>query len=264
MMRTYIVTGSASGVGAAVKSKLETAGHRVIGIDLAGAEVLADLSTPEGRSGAVEAALAASEGSIDAVIACAGISHPVPTTIAVNFYGVIDLLTALQGTLAKSAAPRAVAISSMATLQANDPKLVELCLTADEAQALARAEELAAGSPEDGARIYGSSKRALSRWIRREAVTPAWAGAGIPLNAVAPGIILTPMVAPYMADENAVKYLDSVVPMPLNYHQKPEVVADLAIWLASEENSHCCGQTIYCDGGSDAVLRGDDIWSWAD
>jgi len=263
-MRTYVVTGSASGVGAAVQSKLEAAGHRVIGIDLAGAEVVADLSTPEGRSSAVEAVLNASEGTVDAIIACAGISHPVPQTISVNFYGVVDLLTALQGTLAKSGAPRAVAISSMATLQANDPKLVGLCLTADETQALARAAELAAGGPEEGAKIYGSSKRALSRWIRRESVTPAWAGAGIPLNAVAPGIILTPMVAPYMGNEDAVKYLDSVVPMPLNYHQKPEVVADLAIWLASEENTHCCGQTIYCDGGSDVVLRGDDVWSWAD
>src|SRR5690606_26865474 len=122
-MRTYVVTGSASGVGAAVQSKLEAAGHRVIGIDLAGAEVVADLSTPEGRSSAVEAVLNASEGTVDAIIACAGISHPVPQTISVNFYGVVDLLTALQGTLAKSGAPRAVAISSMATLQANDPKL---------------------------------------------------------------------------------------------------------------------------------------------
>jgi NAD(P)-dependent dehydrogenase (short-subunit alcohol dehydrogenase family) len=55
-----------------------------------------------------------------------------------------------------------------------------------------------------------------------------------------------------------------VAPMPLNSHQGPEVVADLLIWLASEQNSHCAGQTIYCDGGADAVLRGDDVWSWAD
>lgn len=262
-MRTFVITGSASGVGAAARSKLEEQGHRVIGVDMHDADVNADLSTPAGRTGAVERILAAADGKIDAVIACAGIAQPIAATIAVNFYGVTDLLTALLGTLAKSEAPRAVAISSMATLQANDPKLIELCLTADEAKALDRAEELAADAEQSG-KIYGSSKRALSRWIRRESITPGWAGAGIPLNAVAPGIILTPMTAPLMGDENAVKYLDSVVPMPLNYHQKPEVVADLAIWLASVENTHCAGQTIYCDGGSDAVLRGDDVWSWAD
>ena len=34
----------------------------------------------------------------------------------------------------------------------------------------------------------------------------------------------------------------------------------LLAWLASEENSHLAGQTIYCDGGADTTLRGDDIW----
>lgn len=262
-MRTYLVTGSASGVGAAVTDTLRAARHRVVGVDVKDADVVADLGTPEGRAAAVEGTLAATDGTLDAVIACAGISHPVPATVSVNFYGVTELLTALRPTLARSAAPRAVAISSMATLHQNDARLVELMLSSDEAAALARAAELAA-DPQSANLIYASSKRALSRWIRRESVTQEWAGAGIPLNAVAPGIILTPMVAPLMTDEKAIAYLDQVVPMPLNYHQEPQVVADLAIWLASEQNSHCCGQTIYCDGGSDVVLRGEDVWSWAD
>jgi enoyl-[acyl-carrier-protein] reductase (NADH) len=48
--------------------------------------------------------------------------------------------------------------------------------------------------------------------------------------------------------------------MPLNGYLEPENVADLLIWLTSEANSHVTGQTIYIDGGSDAVIRGDDIW----
>ena len=43
--------------------------------------------------------------------------------------------------------------------------------------------------------IYGTTKRALAGWIRRNAPTDEWAGAGIPLNAIAPGVAETPMTA---------------------------------------------------------------------
>jgi hypothetical protein len=33
------------------------------------------------------------------------------------------------------------------------------------------------------------------------------------------------------------------------------------LWLTDPVNTHTTGQTIYCDGGADAVLRGDDIWT---
>jgi enoyl-[acyl-carrier-protein] reductase (NADH) len=51
--------------------------------------------------------------------------------------------------------------------------------------------------------------------------------------------------------------------MPLNYYLEPENVAYLLIWLTSVENTHVTGQTIYIDGGSDVVLRGDNIWDLA-
>ncbi|MGO2937065.1 MAG: short-chain dehydrogenase, partial [Glutamicibacter arilaitensis] len=50
-------------------------------------------------------------------------------------------------------------------------------------------------------------------------------------------------------------------PMPLNYHSEAVVIAKLLLWLTSEENTHVTGQTIYCDGGAEATLRGDDIWA---
>jgi|Tabmets5t2r1_1033131.scaffolds.fasta_scaffold06899_2 nucleoside-diphosphate-sugar epimerase len=52
-MGTIVVTGSASGIGAATKWRLEAAGHRVVGIDVRGADVVADLASPEGRVAAV-------------------------------------------------------------------------------------------------------------------------------------------------------------------------------------------------------------------
>ena len=142
-----------------------------------------------------------------------------------------------------------------------DAELVDLMLAGNEEAAVARAEQLVATGGGAEQLIYGSSKRAISRWVRRECVTDSWAGAGIPLNAVGPGIVKTPMVADMIATEEARAGMDQVVPMPLNHYMEPEVVASLLMWLTSEDNTHVTGQTIYIDGGSDAVLRGDDIWS---
>ncbi len=261
MTRTYIVTGSASGIGAATANILKERGNNVIGVDLRNADVEADLSTPEGRSSAVAKAVELAGGTVDAVIACAGISAPAPITVAVNFFGVTEFLTALAPVLAKSDAPRAAVVSSMASLQPNSPELVDALLAGNEEEALRIGKELADNGPQTGYLNYPSSKRALSRWVRRESITPAFAGAGIPLNAVAPGTVLSAMTRELLATPESRAMVDANVPMPLNGHSEPEVIARLLIWLTSEENTHTTGQTIYTDGGADATLRGDDIWS---
>lgn len=261
MERTYVVTGSASGIGAETAALLRERGNRVIGVDLRNADVVADLSTPAGRVQAAADVTAAAGGTVDGVVAAAGISAPISLTVAVNFFGVTEFLEALQPALAKSAAPRVAVVSSMASLQPNSPELVEALLSGDEAAARAIGDELAAKGPETGYLNYPSSKRALSRWIRREGVTARWAGAGIPLNAIAPGTVLTPMTVELLATEQGRAMVDSHVPMPLNGHSEPIVIARALAWLASEENTHMTGQTIYVDGGADASLRGDDIWS---
>lgn len=263
MSRTFVITGSASGIGQATSDLLRAAGNTVIGIDLRDAEVEADLSTAEGRQAAVNAAIEQSEDRIDAVIASAGLSAATPTTAAVNYFGAIGVLEGLRPTLAASLSPRAAVVSSMSSLQPNDPALVDAMLAGDEATALEISERLAQDEA-TSAQIYASSKRAVSRWVRRESITPQWAGAGIPLNAVAPGIVTTPMTKDYFTTPEGTAFIDAWVPMPLNSHQDPDSIANLLIWLTSVQNTHCAGQTIYCDGGSDAVLRGDDAWSWAD
>ena len=52
--RIYVVTGSASGIGFATKQLLELQGHTVIGVDIRESDIVADLSTPQGRSSMVE------------------------------------------------------------------------------------------------------------------------------------------------------------------------------------------------------------------
>lgn len=264
MARTYVVTGSASGIGAATASLLRSRGEKVIGIDLANADVEADLSSAAGRLAAAAKASELAGGKIDAVIACAGISAPISKTMAINYFGVTELLTALLPALRESATPRAAVVSSMASLQPAVTELVDAALSGDEAATLAIGDALAAQGPRVGYANYSSSKRALSRWVRRESVSEAWAGSGIPLNAVAPGTVITPMTRELLTTPEGAAMVDASVPMPLNYHQPADSIAKLLVWLTSAENTHMAGQTIYCDGGADASLRGDDIWSWND
>lgn len=257
-MSTYVVTGAASGIGAVTAEILSGRGHRVIGVDLAGSDIDADLSTPEGRAGMVDAVADRTGGRIDAIIACAGLSSPTAATVKVNYYGAVATLEGLRPLLAGSLAPRALAVASMASLYPPDEELLNLLLEGSEEAAAARATELAGG--ELANQIYGTSKRALALWLRREAPKPEWAGAGIPLNAVAPGIIATPMTKDLTATEEATKALLEVVPMPLNGIAQPKVVGNLIAWLTSEENTHLCGQVVFVDGGSDAVIRGTSTW----
>ena len=111
-----------------------------------------------------------------------------------------------------------------------------------------------------GLAAYPSSKRALARWVRRTAPTAEWAGAGIGLNAVAPGVVHTAMTAPLLADPAMVALIEEAVPMPYGGIAQPEDVAGLIAFLASPQCSHVCGQVVFVDGGADVVLRGDDVW----
>lgn len=256
-MRTIVVTGSASGIGLATLRLLEQRGDRVIGVDLHDAEIIADLMTPAGRAEMIDA-VRTRRSHIDAIVANAGLAHQSPADVAVNFFGAVATLDGLRPSLAGSLSPRAVATASMASIMPSDAELVDLCLAGDEQGALNRAAKLV--EAEQGGLIYASTKVALCRWLRRAASGPRWAGAGIPLNAIAPGVVETPMVAGMIGTEIQRAAISAMVPMPLNGFMRPEVPACLLTWLVSEKNSHVCGQVIFIDGGSDAIIRGDSTW----
>lgn len=253
-MATIAVTGAASGIGAAIRRRLEAQGKEIIGVDLRGAEVNADLASADGRDTAVRGVLEACSGKLDGVVACAGLGPQVDDLakiVAVNYFAAHATLVGLQEALRRGEHAAAVAISSnSATIAPTNDALVEACLSGDEATAL----RIAAST--DGSTAYASSKLALARWVRRNAPQEGWAGAGVRLNAVAPGAVRTPLLQEGLDHPLWGKAIRDF-PIPLGGFGTADQIAAAVAFLLGPEASFCCGTVLYADGGSDALVRGD-------
>jgi NAD(P)-dependent dehydrogenase (short-subunit alcohol dehydrogenase family) len=252
-MGTIVITGSASGIGRATRQRLEGEGHRVLGVDLHDAEVIADLSTAEGRASMVDDVARLSDGAIDGLLAGAGISgrtNESGRVLRINYFGAVATLAGLQPLLARGAPASAVAISSnAATTQPGgaDPAMVQLCLDG-------REEEVVAAMTGVPAAGYAIAKLALARWVRRHAVTAEWVGTGVRLNAIAPGIIVTPMTEAGLSSLFAMPDW----PRPTEEPGTADEVAGLVRYLLSAEARYFVGSFVVMDGGTDAALRADD------
>ena len=255
-MGTIAITGSASGIGAATRARLERGGHTVIGVDQRDAEVVADLSSPPGRDDAVAGVLDRCDGRLDGLLTAAGVGPPFDpqAMISINYFGSEALLTSLRPALAASGDAQVVAISSNSTSTVPDQpaELTQACVDGDEA----RARELAATHGDFFA--YPCSKVAIARYVRRHGPTADWAGSGIRLNAIAPGATLTPLLqAGLDSDEFGQAIRD--FPVPTGGFGSPD---DIAAWiehmLVGDGCRFLCGSVIFVDGGTDAMVRPDD------
>ena len=260
-MGVYAVTGAASGMGRAVAEKLTAEGHHVIGVDIQETDIVADLSTAAGRRQAIDSVLEAADGRLDGAVLAAGLG-PVrdrarlPVIAAVNYLGVVDLLEGWRPALAATGAARVVAFgsNSCTTVPMVQNRTVKAFLAGDPDRAVRTVRIFGAQAAPF---VYAASKIAVSRWVRRHAVRPEWAGAGIRLNVIAPGAILTPLLERQLATPAEAKAVEAF-PVPTGNFGKPEHIADWVYMMLSPSAEFLCGSILFVDGGTDAHFRPND------
>ncbi|ORW30069.1 NAD-dependent epimerase [Mycobacterium paraense] len=260
-MGTYAISGSASGMGRETAQRLRAEGHSVIGVDIKDADIVADLSTPRGRTAAADGVLAACGGTLDGAVLAAGLG-PGPgrdrarLIAQVNYLGVVELLTAWRPALAAAERAKAVVVSSNSTttVPAVPRRAVRALLAQDADKALRSVRLFGPAAP---TMMYAASKIAVARWVRRHAVLPEWAGSGVRLNAIAPGAIMTPLLEEQLADPRQAKAVRSF-PVPVGGFGEARQLADWMCFMLSDSADFLCGSLLFVDGGTDAYFRADD------
>jgi NAD(P)-dependent dehydrogenase (short-subunit alcohol dehydrogenase family) len=249
-MRTIAVSGTAGGLGAAIRRRLESAGDRVIGIDRRDAEIVADLGTAAGLRDAVAAIRKRSGGALDGLVSCAALGpYDAPEPIVrVNYFGAIGLVDQLRDDLARGREPAAVAISSIGAIfdEILVPDFLAACRDGDEEAAVAAMRD------RDGTTAYSNAKRAIARAVRERVME--WGALGVRLNAVAPGKTETPMLDKLLASAEHAPAINAL-PVPLGRSSPADDVAAAIVFLLGPDARYVHGQVLFVDGGSEALVR---------
>jgi NAD(P)-dependent dehydrogenase (short-subunit alcohol dehydrogenase family) len=221
--RRAIVTGAASGIGAATVKRLIADGAEVIAVDRAGVDVAADLATEAG----IAAVIAAAGDRLDILINNAGICPVAPLAetddalwqsgFDVNVTAPFKLSRALVPLLAKSSAGRIINTGSILS-RYGDANLI----------------------------AYSASKHAILGLTR--ALATELGPLGITVNCIQPGVIVTGMTRP-MFDERPEQETYYRTRIPLERLGEPEDIADVFAFLASDDSRYITGQGIIVDGG---------------
>lgn len=249
--RVYAISGGATGIGAAVKQKLQARGDRVIVVDIKDADIVADLSSGEGRQQAIDGIKRLAPDGLDGLVPCAGLGPSVKSSeriTRVNFFGSVQLIQGLQILLEKRRGTVVAISSNSAALPGYRPEYVNALLALDETEACQRVSAL------DGQSAYGGAKYALAVWMRKQA--PAYMKAGVRMNAVAPGITRTAMTDSVFQDPvwgDAIRQFNDMT--PCGSMATPGMIADAILFLLDPASCFVCGSVLFVDGGTDALLR---------
>ena len=248
-MATYVLSGGATGIGAAIKARLHAAGHRVLVLDLRDADIEVDLSEASQREAAINSLLEILPEQIDGIITCAGVaSHfaDLKKILTINYTGSVDIINGLRSRLAPGSS--VVMVSSNSASLCQKPELADYLLEN-------QCDDIDAMLPElTGHDCYSASKQAVAKWMRRNA--PEFAGQGIRLNAIAPGYTETAMTKAVANDPQygaAIKKF--VASIPMQRPGCPDDMADAVEFLISDKASFIAGSMLYIDGGHDAMFR---------
>jgi NAD(P)-dependent dehydrogenase (short-subunit alcohol dehydrogenase family) len=248
------ITGAASGIGAATRLALSAAGHAVIGVDVRDADVIADLSNPDGRAAAVDAVLTRCGGKLDHLVLCAGLGphvEPASRVLGVNYFGAVQLLDALLPALSAGHHPSAVVVSSVASAHLDwDRNPLAAALEAGDESAV---QAVLQGAGERAGQLaYAASKNALTVAARRRVA--AWGAVGVRLNCVAPGAVETPLLQAGLADPRYGQAIERfTAPIPRRAH--PGEIAAVISFLLGPQASYVHGAQFFVDGGVDAAAR---------
>jgi NAD(P)-dependent dehydrogenase (short-subunit alcohol dehydrogenase family) len=244
--KRVIVTGAASGMGAATAEILVDLGAEVHAVDIKKPEVTGlasytecDLSQPE----QIEATVAKVGSVVNALFNCAGLPNTYPEldVMLVNFCGLRHLTETVIPKMIEGSAIASIASTAGIGWLMNMELLTSLLATADFSAARAWCEE----HPKELANAYGLSKEAINGYTALRSFTLAQHG--IRINCVNPGPTDTPMMPEF---EKAVgkKYMDDF-PVPLGRHAVAEEQAWPLVFLNSPRLSFVTGVQFDCDGG---------------
>ncbi len=101
-MGNYVVTGSASGIGRAVRERLESDGHAVITVDIRDADIVADLSDARTCEQVIAQVTERAPDGLDGLVPCAGVGPETPDIRLVpliNYFAVVQMVEGLRGAL---------------------------------------------------------------------------------------------------------------------------------------------------------------------
>ena len=218
-----LVTGAAGGIGRAVCAALGEAGYEVVGVD----REQADLTDEDGVAPAIAAA-----GPLDLVFNGAGISGrrlgdgPVESIPRAGWDGVLEANLTSVFLVCKHAVPLLRASGGGAIVN------------------LASVLGLVGGDADFSTHAYAASKGAIIALTRAMAVT--YAPERIRVNAIAPGLIETPMSARAQADPRILERMSELQPLT-GALGSPADVAGAVVYLAGA--SFVTGQVLAVDGG---------------
>lgn len=265
-MSSVIVVIGAGSIGQAIARRV-SAGRHVLLADLrpdnadaaakvladAGFEVsttVADVSSRESVRGLVETAAAI--GEVTGVIHAAGVSpsQAAPETILkVDLYGTALVLEESGRVIATGGAGVVIASQSGHRLPALDPEQ-------DRALATTPVEELLAlpmlrpDQITDPLRAYQVAKRANVLRVKAEAVR--WGQRGARLNAISPGIVITPLARDELTGPRGEGYRRMLELSPAGRAGTPDEVGTVGELLMTDRGAFITGSDILMDGGATA------------